>query len=110
MWIHRKHASDVAKFIGGLNPEAVAVAEKHAAKTMEVMAVELVRGQGPYLLGSDFSAADILLVHCMNWAESIGWGARWKEPQEGDANGRLLADYAQRCRERPAYARAKKLP
>ena len=27
----------------------------------------------PYLLGPSFTAADILLVHCLNWAEAIGW-------------------------------------
>lgn len=110
LWIHRKHASDVAKFIGGINPDAVAVAEKHAAKTIDVVALELSKSQGPYLLGHDFSAADILCVHCMNWAETVGWGARWRDVQEGDTAGKLLADYAQRCRERPAYVRAKKLP
>ena len=107
LWIHRKHASDVAKFIGAPNPEATEVARKHADKVVDVLADELGRSGGEYLLGSQFSAADILLVHCCNWAESIGWGERWsgEAPQlQG------LATYLERCRSRPAYARAKALP
>ena len=110
LWIHRKHASDVAKFIGSINPDATEVARKHAVKVVDVLVDELTRAGGDYLLGADFSAADILFVHCCNWAESIGWGGRWQEPAEGDEPMRALAAYLARCRARPAYARAKACP
>ena len=105
LWMHRKHASEVAQYIGELNPAATEVARRHTASTMRVVASEL--GDGPYLLGEKFSAADILLVHCMDWAESIGWG-QWLDSD--DAPMVKLREYAERCRARPAYARAKALP
>ena len=105
LWMHRKHASEVAQYIGELNPAATEVARRHTASTMRVVASEL--GDGPYLLGQKFSAADILLVHCMDWAESIGWG-QWLDSD--DAPMVKLREYAERCRARPAYARAKALP
>lgn len=121
LWIHRKHASEVAQFIGELNPAATAVAQRHTASTMRIVAEEL--GDGPYLLGESFSAVDILLVHCMNWAESIGWAEQWLAadgvtaaadgtfaPRFDDKLMVKLREYADRCRARPAYARAKALP
>ena len=105
LWMHRKHASEVAQYIGELNPAATEVARRHTASTMRVVVSEL--GDGPYLLGEKFSAADILLVHCMDWAESIGWG-QWLDSD--DAPMVKLREYAERCRARPAYARAKALP
>ena len=53
--------------------------------------------------GAGFTAADILFVHCCNWAESIGWADKW-------ADDAVLQKYLARCRGREAYARAKALP
>ena len=109
LWIHRKHASEVAQYIGELNPAATEVARHHTMEAMNVVAMEL--GDGPYLLGESFSAADILLVHCMDWAESIGWGVQWVfTPGDEEVPMVKLREYAERCRARPAYARAKALP
>ena len=108
LWIHRKHASQLAPFIGGVNPEAAEVARRHAERVIDALVGELTGGSGgAYLLGAHFSAADILFVHCCDWAELIGWGERWKAPAEGDAPMRALSEYLQRCRARPAYVRAK---
>ena len=86
-----------------------AAAETIAAdKVIDVLAAELAASGGDYLLGASFSAADILLVHCLGWAEVIGWGERWKQPQDDAMH--CLAAYAARCRARPAYIRARALP
>ena len=54
------------------------------------------RLQGPFLMGEHFTIADILAVHCLNWAYTA------KFP---DATP-VLKDYDKRCRARPAYQRA----
>ena len=54
------------------------------------------RLQGEFLMGATFTVADILAVHCLNWAFTA------KFPTAGD---RLKA-YAKRCRGREAYKRA----
>jgi len=54
------------------------------------------RLQGPFLMGEHFTIADILAVHCLNWAYTA------KFP---DATP-VLKDYAKHCRARPAYQRA----
>ena len=54
------------------------------------------RLQGEFLMGETFTIADILAVHCLNWAFTA------KFP---DASKALKA-YAKRCRDRDAYKRA----
>jgi glutathione S-transferase len=108
LWIHRKHASEVAKYIGAPNAEATEVGRRHAAKVVDVVAAELAASGGDYLLGAHFSAVDILLVHCCDWAEDIGWGERWRSPDDGPMH--TLSDYLRRCRAREAYLRAKARP
>lgn len=53
---------------------------------------------GPYAMGEQFTAADILIGHTLSWAQA------WNVPVE---NERLL-EYAQRLRERPALIRARR--
>lgn len=55
------------------------------------------RIDGPYLLGDQMTIADIICVHCLNWAR----GAKF--PAE---NG-TLAGYAKAIRARPAFQRVK---
>ena len=64
---------------------------------------------GPYLLGARFSAADILLVHCCDWAEIIGgeWAGWAAEPGADDDGFDALRGYLRTCRARGAYVRAK---
>jgi glutathione S-transferase len=51
------------------------------------------------LLGANFTAADILYVHCLDWASSIGWKTgQWPEH---------LAAYRAKCHERAAYQKVK---
>lgn len=53
-------------------------------------------GAGPFLMGETMTVPDILAVHCLLW----GVGAKFPAP-EG-----VLADYVERLRARPAFARA----
>ena len=107
LWIHRKHEALAHLF--GECPAAVAHAKAHSARTVGILAGELRQQGGPFLLGRDFSAADILFVHCCNWAEVIGWGEAWTGAleQDGDANMQALASYLARCRARPAFERTR---
>lgn len=113
LWIHRKHETmgDVFTHI----PDAVEHARKYFNKTNRILIQQLkdsreaalaaeatakadTGGRGFYLLGSDFTAADIVYVHCLGWSKEIGWDAKWKD----DAT---LKDYIDLCRSRPAYSR-----
>lgn len=99
LWIHRKHEA-MKQFFGDI-PEAVLHAREHFCNTLNILLTRL-REAGDYLLG-DFSAADILLVYCLDWATVIQW-------LPSDAiNAELkpvLETYLQRCHQRDAYQRA----
>jgi glutathione S-transferase len=51
------------------------------------------RLQGEYLMGDAFTIADILAVHCFNWA----FIAKFPEPSDA------LSVYIKRCKDRTAY-------
>ncbi len=53
-------------------------------------------GDGPFLMGDQMTIADILAVHCLNWAV----GTKLTSKPKG------LQDYAKRLRERPGYQAA----
>lgn len=57
-------------------PQRDVHAKAHTARTILIISSSsyLRRTGGPYLLGPDFSAADILYVHCCSGAENLGWG------------------------------------
>eukprot|EP00667_Euglena_gracilis_P017817 EG_transcript_18840 len=100
IWIQRKHEA-LGKYFG-FCPEAVSCARRQYYTTVKVLVKELEVG-GEYLLASGFSAADVLFVHCLDWAESFGW-----PPTEGlpEADAARLTAYLERCHRRPAYAAA----
>jgi glutathione S-transferase len=54
------------------------------------------RIQGEFLMGDTFTIADILAVHCLNWAGNAKFPAASEE----------LKAYTKRCRDRDAYKRA----
>jgi glutathione S-transferase len=89
LWMHRKHGTAMGKYLGGAIPEAVAAAQQHYTRMLPTLLPSDL-----YLLGKNFTAADILLVHCWDWAEQIGWNGsvsdEWRE-------------YIQRCHHRAAY-------
>ncbi|MBY6135780.1 glutathione S-transferase family protein [Nocardioides marinus] len=53
------------------------------------------RMSGPFLTGKDFTIADIICTHCLNWARNA------KFPVENEA----MLDYGKRMRARPAFQR-----
>lgn len=72
--------------------------QQHGFGSYELMVETLVQGltPGPWILGERFTAPDVLLgssVHFMEQFDTI------PEPA-------VLRDYAQRCRDRPAFRRA----
>jgi glutathione S-transferase len=97
LWIHRKHEGMGQHF--GYIPDAVAHAAQQFRRMNEQVAQQVVTSGGPYLLGANFTAADILYVHCLDWASSIGWKTgQWPEH---------LAAYRAKCHERAAYQKVK---
>lgn len=88
LWIHRKH-EPMGKFFGFI-PEAVEAGKQNFTRMNEQLAEQL----NPYLLGENFTAADILYVHCLDWSKSIGWHADWP------AN---IQSYRELCHQRQAY-------
>lgn len=65
-----------------------------AERTLEVLEHEL--GEGPYLLGAEFTAADISMAYGLGWAHHFGMLARFPR----------LDAYLQRLLARPAAQRA----
>jgi len=53
-------------------------------------------GDGPFLMGDDFTVPDIILAHCLGWAVSAKF----------DITEDRLRHYAEHVRARPAFARA----
>ena len=53
-------------------------------------------GDGPFLMGEEMTVPDIILAHCLSWAQKVAF------PPLAPA----LADYLDRMRARPAYLRA----
>jgi len=109
LWIHRKLESLGEKKAFGAVRYALLPARLQFDRAMQGVRAQLLkqREQGAeyFLVGSCFTAADILLVHCCDWALGIG----------GDKGGWLskywtddvVQDYLSRMRARPAYVRAK---
>jgi glutathione S-transferase len=92
LWLHRKHGAMGHVF--GEIPVAVKTAHHQFTRMNTQIAAQL----HPYLLGENFTAADILYVHCLDWSKSIGWHDEW--PVGVD-------EYRRLCQSRPAYQRTK---
>jgi glutathione S-transferase len=127
LWAYRKHVSMGTHF--GHLPEMERIARSHFEACNAVVAQQLLLsssttssssltddsidccsssssstgppyGHSYYLLGPHFTAADILYVHCLDWAKGLQWHGTWPPH---------LHAYRQRCHERPAYQRTKAL-
>eukprot|EP01062_Namystynia_karyoxenos_P062545 TRINITY_DN55445_c0_g1_i1.p2 TRINITY_DN55445_c0_g1~~TRINITY_DN55445_c0_g1_i1.p2 ORF type:complete len:267 (+),score=95.27 TRINITY_DN55445_c0_g1_i1:87-803(+) len=104
LWIHRKH-QELGKAFGEA-PDAVRAAKRYFQNSLSTVSEEL-RGKGhDYVLGADFSAADVLLTHCLMWANQIGWEL---EPAPDAPQLEWLQCYWERCTGRPAYKRTKQI-
>lgn len=95
LYVMRRH--DNLKHIYGEAPAAIEAAEKYFLHNLEAMAARVESG-GPYLLDDRFSAADILLMTCLDWAVS-------SEIALPDP----FSHYRQRVAQRPAYRAALRL-
>jgi len=91
LYVIRRHR-DLAGLYGAA-PAAVAAAEAGFRKQVEVAANRLQ--QADYLLGSAFSAADLLLHSCLSWAQR--YGIHLPPP---------LPDWCRTIAARPAYEAA----
>ena len=93
LYVARKH-KDLAEVYGEA-PNAIRAAQEGFQKQVGVASLELERG-GPFILGDRFTAADILLVSCLDWARVVyGWPLT-----------DTLRAYAERASSRDAYQRA----
>jgi glutathione S-transferase len=116
LWIHRKLESLGEKKAFGAVRYALLPARLQFDRAMGGIRAQL-EGQRAlahtngrqefYLVGSSFTAADVLLVHCCDWAASIevdkgGWFSKY----DGDD---LFQGYLAAMRARPAYLRAKQI-
>jgi len=110
LWIHRKHEVMGEHFT--YIPDAVTHAKKYFNKTNRVLIQQLKDnnntnnsdsdsdgGGGPYLLGSNFTAVDIMYVHCLNWSKTIGWDNKWNDDK-------TIKQYMELCMTRSAYQKA----
>jgi glutathione S-transferase len=89
LYIVRRHEG--LKHIYGEAPAAVEAAKQYFLHNAEAMASRIESGK-PYLFGKRLSAADILLMTCLDWAVSSGLVL--SEP---------LSRYRERIARRPTY-------
>ena len=94
LYVMRRHV-DLHE-IYGQAPEANATAQAYFERMIGA-AAEAVAGAGTYLLGADFSGADILMVSCLNFSD------RYDIPLP-----QAVADYRARVSARAGYAAAMK--
>jgi glutathione S-transferase len=94
LYVVRHH--DGLKHIYGEAPTAVESAKNYFIHNLETMASS-IGDEKPYLLGDRLSAADILLMTCLDWAAACGISF----PES-------VAHYRRRVAQRPAYQAALK--
>ncbi len=108
LWIHQKHKLMADKF--GLIPDAVEHARTYFDKTNLMLLQQLKDKRTEagisddderpsYILGQNFTAADIVYVHCLFWSKLIGWDATWKDEV-------VVTNYLNSCKSRDAFSRA----
>lgn len=76
--------------------EEAQTAAKAAFEEVKAVVAQALGQGGPFLLGEEFSAADVLIGSGLLWGRAMGWLAGYP----------ALEAYAQRLAERPAYQRA----
>jgi len=101
MWMYRKHVDpELAPRYFESIPALAEVSRRQFRRYGAVLAPQC----NPYLLGERFSAADILFVGLLDWAQSVGWLEAASGSGDNDSF-RNLAAYLRLCRSRPAYRR-----
>ena len=96
LWLLAKHTTEPLTKRFGAMPECVAPSYSELARAHARLAPTL----DPFLMGSQFTAADIVYSHCLEWQRSLD-----KSTLDGDYRNALM-EYLAKCRERPAYQRA----
>jgi glutathione S-transferase len=91
LWVRAKY--ERMGDIYGYLPDAVEKAQKHFDKHYKIVLDKYCSSPGPYILGSQFSAADILYSQCLDWALATGWDVSAAD------------SYRKLYRERPGYQR-----
>lgn len=94
LYVARRHESLAATY--GEAPAAVEAGKAYFLHNLEAMAPRIA-ADSPYLFGDRLSAADILLMTCLDWALLAGVGLP-----------RILGPYRDRIAQRPAYQAATK--
>ena len=110
LWVYRKHTA-LGRYFGHV-PEMEQPCRNHFEQMNQVLSNQLKQAmttttnqdessdEGGFLLGNQFTAADILYVHCLDWAKVYGWHETYPTH---------VVAYLDRCHGRPAYQRAKAL-
>lgn len=92
LYVMRRHIG--LEHVYGSAPKAVEAARGYFVENAEAMATKIAQS-GQYLLGGKLSAADILLMTCLDWAVT-----------ERIPLSESLHQYRSRVAERPAYQKA----
>ena len=96
LYVMRRHSADALGPIYGIAPDVVAKAAEYFREQLRHVEAALADGR-TFLMGEQFTSADILLTTCLDWAIAYGVG---------------ICDNAQpyrdRVRARPAFALAQK--
>ena len=112
LWIHRKLETLGEKKAFGAVRYALLPARLQFDRAMVAVRSQLEKqreradpSSGYFLVSERFTAADVLLVHCCDWASGIevdkgGWFSKYTSDD-------VFQDYLGRMRARPAYVRAK---
>jgi glutathione S-transferase len=73
LYVMRRHRADALGPIYGVGPEVVAKAGEYFREQLRHVEVTLRDGRN-YLMGDQFTSADILLTTCLDWAIAYGVG------------------------------------
>jgi glutathione S-transferase len=73
LYVMRRHRADALGPIYGVAPEVVAKAAEYFREQLRHVETALCDGR-TYLMGDQFSSADILLTTCLDWAIAYGVG------------------------------------
>jgi glutathione S-transferase len=93
LYVMRRHSADALGPIYGVAPEVVAKAGEYFREQLRHVEVALGDGR-TFLMGNQFTSADILLTTCLEWAIAYGVGIC-----------DIAHPYLERIKTRPGYVR-----
>jgi glutathione S-transferase len=94
LWTIAKHSFIYPE--GIRRKEIIPICRQELQSSLDFLSQEL--GRNKYIMGDEFSIADILISHTLAWAMSF----------QQDISHSNIVSYIQRCTNRPALTRAKK--